>query len=117
MTFMRTVVTDTLRKEWNGDTRTYTQWDLAGNLVGSRPFTDSENALADAVDAKELESVNRPSVESKASDALTVNSAFLDIALQDMTQADIVKQVRALTRQNNALIRLVLGNFSDISDT
>lgn len=65
-------------------------------------------------------------LNAKATQALTTNAAFL--ALPDLpaspTNAQVVAAVRslidqgrALTRQNNALIRLLLGALDDISDT
>lgn len=117
MSYTKIVVTDTARKEWDGETRTFTMYDLDGNLLGSRPFTDSEIALADAIEAKEMEDQNRPTVEERVEVALATNNDFLSIAPVDLTQADLARQVRALSKQNNALILLVLRKFNDITST
>lgn len=55
------------------------------------------------------EEVNRLSILNKANQALADNVAFL--ALTPPTAAQIAAQVKALTRQNNALIRLVLNRM------
>jgi len=51
----------------------------------------------------------------KAALALTVNAAFL--ALPTPTQAQAVTQVQRLTRECNGLIRLLLSQLTDVSDT
>lgn len=50
-------------------------------------------------------------LRDRARTALATNQAFL--ALTPPTQAQVVAQVRALTQQNEALIRLVVGALSD----
>lgn len=44
---------------------------------------------------------------AKTRTALTTNATFL--ALSAPTNADVLAQVKALTRENNALIRLLMG--------
>jgi hypothetical protein len=61
------------------------------------------------------EAVNRRTVYDKARQALTANAAFL--ALSTPTTAQTLAHVRALTRQNNALIRLLLNELADVGDT
>lgn len=61
------------------------------------------------------EQVNAAALRDKAAQALTVNAAFL--AITSPTNADIVAQVRRLTRENNALIRLWLGATDTTADT
>jgi hypothetical protein len=60
---------------------------------------------------KPVEQFNQETITERAEAALADNLAFLDIALQDLTQAQVAVQVRALTRQCNGLIRLVLQRF------
>lgn len=61
------------------------------------------------------EPYNRDQIFNKAQQALTVNATFLAIATP--TAAQNAAQAKALTRQVNALIRLLLGALSDVSDT
>lgn len=60
---------------------------------------------------KPVEQFNAETITEQAVAALADNTAFLDVALGDLTQAQVAIQVRALTRQNNKLIRLVLQRF------
>lgn len=39
---------DVLREWWDDATRTYTEYDETGTVVSTRPYTDEENAQADA---------------------------------------------------------------------
>lgn len=117
MSTTRTYVSDILIKEWDGNTRTYSEWDTSGNFLGSRPFTDAENAKADAEEQLELEGANRETLKSRADSALANNRTFIDTPLSELTQAEVVAQVKALSRQNNGLIRVAFRKLTDISDT
>lgn len=54
-------------------------------------------------------------LRGKAAQALTTNAAFL--ALSSPTNPQVVAQVQRLTRECNALIRLLLQQLDDTSDT
>lgn len=58
---------------------------------------------------------NRADLEAKAGTALTTNATFLAIA--NPTTAQVTTQVKALTRQVDALIRLVTNRLDDTSGT
>ncbi len=58
---------------------------------------------------------NQVSLLAKAAQAVTVNNTFL--ALSTPTNAQIVAQVQRLTRENTALIKFLLSDFSDTSGT
>lgn len=54
-------------------------------------------------------------LRSKATTALTANSTFL--ALASPTAAQQLAQLKLLTRENNALVRLLLGLLDSAADT
>lgn len=58
---------------------------------------------------------NADALRIKARQALTANSQFL--ANQSPTQAQVLAQVRMLTRENTALIRLALGAVDSLEGT
>lgn len=58
---------------------------------------------------------NEGVLRAKAAQALASNATFLAIA--SPTNAQTLAQVRLLTRETNALIRLLLGALDDVSDT
>lgn len=57
---------------------------------------------------------NETALRQAASQALAVNRDYL--ALAPATQAQALAQVKALTRQTNGLIRLLLRQLDDVSD-
>ena len=77
-------------------------------VIESRGCTADESARLSLAE-------NDQSIRSKVQQALAVNTAYLALALP--TNAQNVAQVRALTRECNALIRLVLGLLTDTTDT
>lgn len=86
--------------------------DATGSTVTSQ--TVSQSALESAVAAHVapdlvLLAANEATIRDRATTALGTNTTFLGIA--SPTNAQIAAQVKALTRQNNGLIRLVLRRF------
>lgn len=98
-----------LRKRWDDSARTYTEWDEAGQVIESRPYTTEENAEADLRATAEAEESNKRTIESQAVTALTSNRAYLDIV--GPSQAEAVAQVADLTQQMNGVIRLLLNRL------
>lgn len=98
-----------------------TEIDALTGEVTERDFTPDELAQrqADAIEAAaqraaiEVTETNRATIESRAVTALAGNRDFL--ALASPTNAQTLAQVKALTRQNTALIRLVLGALDDVN--
>lgn len=80
-------------EEWNDDTRTYTCWDEAGNVTTSRPYTDAENAAADAYAQQEAAPV-----------PITADPATVAALISQTQNATTVAQVKqALLDVLNAL--------------
>lgn len=99
-----------LRAWWNDATRTYTEYDAAGNVTQTRPYGNVENALADAQAVDDTRAGNLLQIFQQAKAAVASNNTFLGIA--SPTTAQVVAQVQALTRQSNKLIRVVLADIA-----
>jgi hypothetical protein len=87
----------------------------SGGLVETRAATAPESALYTDWEAKDLVTTNEQTLRTKAQTALADNAAFLAIATP--TAAQNAAQAKALTRQMNAVIRILLNQLADISDT
>ena len=112
--------------------QTVTVFDGKGAQVSSRPWTAQEiakaaNDAASAATAAQL-AANADTLRTRASAALGVNTTYLghaalpagaSLTTTQLTTAVrlLIGQVDALTKQNNALIRLTAVLLNDISDT
>lgn len=91
--------------------------ELTATTTGTQTVIESyvtQTALAAAVAAhiapdRVALDANEATIRSQAGQALATNGAFL--AFNNPTNAQVVAQVKALTRQNNGLIRLALRRF------
>ncbi len=103
-------ITDTGFRCVNDD-GTVTLTDYAGQATGVDTPTplESEWLAAWRVQA------NRDALTARAQQALTGNATFL--ANASPTAAQVAAQVKALTRQVNALIRMSLAQFDDTTGT
>lgn len=93
-------------ERFDGDAGTYTKW-VDGSVVASRPLTADEADRLIEQDSEGVRSKNAVSIASAAKNALSANATFL--AIGTPTNAQVAAQVRALTQQNNKIIRVVLG--------
>jgi hypothetical protein len=73
-------------------------WDRDGNLVLDVPW-----------EMDITEEATRDDLHTKGRNALVANKTFLDTPNGSITQSDALVQIKALSRQVNALIRLVEG--------
>lgn len=103
--------------EWDDDSETYTERDkFTGGVIEQRSYNDEEKAFKAERAESAAEIVNEAELVTKANQALTVNSAWLNRSVAP-TNAQAVAQIDRLTRQVNGLIRFELRDFTDISDT
>jgi hypothetical protein len=84
--------------------RRYRVTDAQGRVIGE----DMEPILSGT-------DLTRQQIQDKAAQALVANKTFL--ALATPTAAQVTTQIQRLTRETNALIRLMLGLLDDASDT
>jgi hypothetical protein len=101
-----------LRQLWDdggtvGPARTYHEYDAAAVETLARAYTTQENADADARATAATRASNLQKIYTAMQNARANNTTFLGIA--SPTNAQIVSQVQALTRQNNGIMRVVYG--------
>jgi hypothetical protein len=87
----------------------FTTWDTNGTVLVQRTLTAQEATALAAQDAAATASANEALLRSRAQQAITNNTTYLGITTP--SNAQVVAQVAALTRQNNAIIRLVIGQL------
>jgi hypothetical protein len=98
-------------------------FDCSTRQQAAVPLTSAEQAEAgqraadDAVRRQQdsTATTNRQTVAQRAQAALNANATFL--ALATPSAAQTTAQVKTLTKECNALIRLLLGLLADVSDT
>lgn len=91
---------------WDGDTATW------------QPPADATMALFDPtihVIQTSLTLLNQSTLQQKAQQALNTNATFQAIA--SPTNAQIAAQVQVLTKENNGIIRLLLGALDSTTGT
>lgn len=87
----------------------YTSWNPNGTVSAQRALTQGEADALAALDASVISASNQSTIQQQAQAALAGNRAYLAIATPNTAQ--ITAQVRALTQQHQALIRLALQQF------
>jgi hypothetical protein len=93
----------------------YTKWNDAGTILEARPYTPAETAQAAAGALERAKTTNRRTIEDRAAQALTANATYL--ALGTPTNAQVAAQVRRLTQECSALIRLALNQVDSTDGT
>ena len=76
---------------------------------GSKPVAGLRCAAVACQPAPDQQTLNYDTIVAQAVGALVSNTAYIDLATP--TNAQVAAQVKALTRQNNKIIRLVLGRL------
>ena len=92
-----------LAQRWDDAARSYTDFRTDPDTV--RAYTTAENADADARATAATRATNLQKIYAAMTNARANNMTFLGIA--SPTNAQIVSQVQALTRQNNGIMRVV----------
>lgn len=101
--------------KWDDVARTFTRWDENGVQIEQRVYTQWENEQADLREGAEALSTNERTLRDRATSALANNADYLDLVSPSNAQA--LAQIRSLTKQMNALIRLTVNQLADIADT
>lgn len=91
----------------DSDARTATTYNVDGTVASTRPATAEEIAFLTQADVDNTRAGNQATIASAAKSALAANATYL--AIGTPTNAQVAAQVRALTQQNNKIIRVVLG--------
>lgn len=98
-----------LIREADDTARTVSTWSDNGTNKQTRPFTAEENAFADQATGSQVLVSNETSIRDRLQLAMDTNNTYL--AISAPTAAQTTAQVKALARQNTALIRMVLRRF------
>jgi riboflavin biosynthesis pyrimidine reductase len=91
--------------EINAATGEVIERDFTPEEIAQREADATAHGIRQAAEA--ILSGNKTTLTDRATSALVANRDFL--ALASPTQADALAQIKDLTRQNTALIRLILG--------
>ena len=102
-----------VEQRWDDGPRLYT--DFRPNPDFVRAYTVAENADADARLEQATEEANSADLLAKAKAAVSNNLTFLAIA--SPTNAQNAAQLKALTRQVNALIKLTVRDLATTDGT
>jgi hypothetical protein len=102
---------DTGATSFDDTTRTATEYDAAGDLIGDRPYTEEENARADAAVVGAQETANKSEVETNLEEDLAAMQAVID-QTNEQLRADPSQEIKDIARAVRRLIRMALDDFS-----
>lgn len=109
-----------IRREWDEQARRVRTW-IDGVLTEDRPFTPAEDAATTAAATTAARETNRTILLDRAAAALAANTAAIaaltpletqvsfNNTQRDQALRDLARQVVTLSKENNALIRLLVG--------
>jgi hypothetical protein len=95
---------------YDTDTNIHIVWDATGAVVRQESIRPVERAMFQMPTGQ----TNAGAVRAKLQQALTANATYL---AGSPTQGQAVAHIAALTRQVNGVLRLLLGQLNDLSDT
>ena len=96
-------------------TRIVTYFNQAGGVKSTRPYTEQENLAAEENIKIGALVANESNLIDKATQAVNTNLKYL--ALVSTTTAQDKAQIKALSRQVNALIKLITKSLDDNTGT
>jgi hypothetical protein len=105
MTARDVYVDGVFREHWDDDIFKVTFYGEGGVTLYQRDYTPIEIAEANTI----VQNTNRSLIFQQALDAIAANKAF--IALTAPTNAQVLAQMKALSRQVDGLMRLALNKF------
>lgn len=82
---------------------------------GHNPAKPNNNIVSQKSVELPIPVANERQIRARAAAALAANKTFLAIA--SPTAAQVAAQTKALTRQTNAILRILMSQFDDASDT
>lgn len=100
-------VNSVVRQRWDDVTRFYYEFDTSGVQTLARAYTTQENIDADGRATDLTRATNLANLYQQAQGAFSTNTTFLGLSAP--TNAQVVAQVQALTRQSSKVIHVLLG--------
>ena len=103
---------DITETDYTTDPPTVTERDFTPEEVAQRAA--DQQAAAQSKARADLIAANTGTLHAQAAAALEQNRAAIEANPATVTLAQVASQVQALSAQNNALIRLVLGLLTEV---
>jgi hypothetical protein len=117
MAFQRNILNGVERELWTNATHAgdptpsgYTARDASGVVTTQRALTAAETTWLAGIDTRNTQATNQATLQQQGITALTNNQNYLGIA--SPTNAQVVAQVQALTKQMDGVIRLLLNQLN-----